>query len=123
MLDDLKFALKRLRHSPGFVVVAVLTLAVVVGANTAILSVADAVLFRPLPFKDPDRVFLMQVLDRKSGRKSTSLSNAFVTAINERHSGLGPVATFTSGPRVIAETPDGAEPVQTIAISANFLSV
>lgn len=67
MLDDLKFAIKRLKHSPGFVVVAVLTLAVVVGANTAILSVADAVLFRPLPFKD--RVFLMQVQAQPSGRR------------------------------------------------------
>lgn len=49
MLDDLRFAVRRLRHSPGFVVVATLTLAIVVGANTAILGVADAVLFRPLP--------------------------------------------------------------------------
>ena len=123
MLDDLKFALRRLKHSPGFVIVAVLTLAVVVGANTAILSVADAVLFRPLPFKDPDRVFLMQVLNRQNGRKGTLFSNSFVEAIDERHSGVGPVATFGTGPRVIAETPEGAQFVPTLAISANLLPV
>ena len=123
MLDDLKFALKRLRHSSGFVIVAVLTLAVVVGANTAILSVADAVLFRPLPFKDPDRVFLMQVMDKKTGRKFTSFSNQFVDAINERHTGLSDVALFGRSPSVLAETPEGAESVPTLAISANFLTV
>lgn len=123
MLDDLKFALKRLRHSPGFVVVAVLTLAVVVGANTAILSVADAVLFRPLPFKDPDRVFLMQVMNQSTGRKYTRFDNKFIDAINARHPGLSDVAVFGSGPRVIAETADGAESVPTLAVSLNLLSV
>ena len=123
MLDDLKFAFRRLKHSPGFVIVAVLTLAVVVGANTAILSVADAVLFRPLPFKDPDRVFLMLIMNRQSGSKFTSFSNGFVDAINERHSGVGAVATFGPGPRVVAETPEGAEVVPTLAVSANLLPV
>ena len=123
MLDDLKFALKRLRHSPGFVIVAVLTLAVVVGANTAILSVADAVLFRPLPFKDPDRVFLMLVMDTKTGRKYTRVDTRFIEAIDSRHTGLGPVALFDFGPRVVAETPEGAESVPTLEISANFLTV
>jgi putative ABC transport system permease protein len=123
MFDDLKFALKRLRHSPGVVIVAVLTLAVVVGANTAILSVADAVLFRPLPFKDPDRVFLMQIMSKQNGRKSTMFANRFIDAINERHTGVSDVAVFSAGPRVVAETADGAEAVPTLAISANLLSV
>lgn len=123
MLDDLKFALKRLRHSPGFVIVAVLTLAVVVGANTAILSVADAVLFRPLPFKDPDRVFLMLVMDTKTGRKYTNVSNRFVDAINAGHPDLGEIGMFENGPRIVAETAGGFEVVPTLAISANLLSV
>jgi putative ABC transport system permease protein len=123
MLDDLKFALRRLRHSPGFVVVAVLTLAVVVGANTAILSVADAVLFRPLPFRDPDRVFLMQILNQKTGTRSTRFDNAFIDAINDRHPGVGAVGIFEPGPRVVTDGPDGAEAVPTLAVSANYLDV
>lgn len=123
MVDDLKFALRRLRHSPGFVVVAVLTLAVVVGANAAILGVADAVLFRPLPFKDPDRVFLLQILNQPSGTKSTRFDNAFIDAINERHPGVGEVGIFKPGPRVVTDTADGAEVVPTLAVSVNYLKV
>ena len=123
MVDDLKFALRRLRHSLGFVVVAVLTLAVVVGANTAILGVADAVLFRPLPFKDPDRVFLLQILNQPSGTKSTRFDNAFIDAINERHPGVGQVGIFEPGPRVVTHTADGAEVVPTLAVSVNYLEV
>lgn len=56
MLRSLRFSLRRLRNSSGFAVTAILTLALGIGATTAIFSILDAVLLRPLPFPHPDRL-------------------------------------------------------------------
>ena len=56
MLEDLRLAFRVLAKDRGFTVVTVLTLAVAIGANTAIFSVVDGVLLRPLPYVEPDRI-------------------------------------------------------------------
>jgi putative ABC transport system permease protein len=71
-LRDVRFGLRLLRHSPGFATVVTLTLAVGIGATTAIYSVVHAALLAPLPFKDPDRLVL--AYNGSSYQDSTPLS-------------------------------------------------
>ncbi len=56
MLQDLVYAVRLLRRSPWFAAAALTTLALGIGANTAIFSLANSLLFRPLPFRNPDRL-------------------------------------------------------------------
>jgi putative ABC transport system permease protein len=123
MLDDLKLAWRRLRHSPGFAVVSIVTLALAVGANTAIFTVADAVLFRPLPYADPDRLYVVRAVDATTAFRASNVPFEYVRAIQEHHSGVAGVALrsttlFTSQPG-----PDGAESVETFVAAPDYFQI
>src|SRR5437899_1996282 len=66
-MNDLKFAFRQLSKNPGFTAVAVLTLALGIGANTAIFSFVNAILLRPLPYKDADRLVIVYENYRANG--------------------------------------------------------
>ena len=75
MLDDLTLAWRGLRHAPGFSLVAILTLALAIGTNTAVFSVADAVLFRPLPYRNSDELHVLRIMDRTTGQRYTLVAH------------------------------------------------
>src|ERR1051325_7777088 len=127
MISDFKYAIRTLAKSPGFTLVAVLTLALGIGANTAIFSVVECVLLRPLPFPNAERlVRIYEALD-ENGVRSATLNLSDRTTVRFREFGrdiFEDVAGGTGGASVVS-LKDGS-PAQTVpaaSITYNFFDV
>ncbi|HYZ85538.1 MAG TPA: ABC transporter permease, partial [Bryobacteraceae bacterium] len=115
--QDLRYALRSIWKSPGFATVAILSLAIGIGANTAIFSLVNMVLLQPLAFKEPQRVFaLRETLPKFSGPKSVPVNPVHVREWGRQCPSLEQVALM-QGDRM--DLVSGSEPVSIPGINVS----
>jgi putative ABC transport system permease protein len=123
MLYDLSLALRRLRNAPAFTAIAIITLAFAIGANTAVFTVADTVLLKPLPYLDPGEVYVLGTVDGKTGERSRAVSTAHLQAIESRSRGVSEVGLRGPTSMTIHRGGDQAEWMETFAVAPSYFRV
>lgn len=120
--SDVRFALRGLRNSPSFSVVAITVLALGIGANTAIFSIVYAVLLRPLPFREPGRVMMVFEKIPERGVDRANLCAANFVDLQQQNRSFSDTAIFSG--RGFALTGDASpEQVAGALVSSSFFSV
>ena len=119
--QDLRYALRTFRKSPGFTAAAILTLAIGIGANTAIFTLVDRWILRPLPYSDPERLTVVYTLDTKAGETDSTSSADLL----DWRSNPGTFDVICGWNRVTLTLTGGreAEAVPGVSASAEFLSM
>jgi predicted permease len=122
LFQDLRFAFRMLRKNPGFAIIAILTLALGIGANTAIFSVVYSVLLKPLPFPEADRlVFVFDRLGQQSGAE-TGISYPNLQSLREHNSVFAAMAGAQQHQLTLVGYDDPLE-VDTAVVTSDFFSV
>lgn len=120
-MNDIRYAFRQLLNSPGFTSIAILTLALGIGANTAIFSVVNAILLRPLPYEEPDRIMNISEVRPNAGGLAGADGGVFTDWENATTQ-LESIAAFHNIDRNFSM---GADPVRLsgVEVSARFLHV
>ncbi|MDQ3520577.1 MAG: ABC transporter permease, partial [Gemmatimonadota bacterium] len=119
---DMRYALRALRHSPAFTTVVVLTLALGIGANTAIFSVVRGVLLKPLPHRDGDRLVYLRQSSDGAGGANLSFSVPEVRDFRTGAPSLGGIAEFSPWFHNL-QSDEGAVRIESGLVTGNFFQV
>ncbi|HLF85212.1 MAG TPA: ABC transporter permease [Blastocatellia bacterium] len=122
LLQDLRYAIRTLAKKPNFTLVAIIALALGIGANTAIFSVVRAVLLRPLPYQQPGDLVLVRHLNNAKGTKQESVGYVDFQEWKAQNQVFADMATFKSS-GVSFTGNDGAENLRASGVSANFFQL
>ena len=122
-MNDLRFAVRQLLKNPGFTTVAVLTLALGIGANTAMFSVVSSVLLRPLPFKDPDRLVMVWERNVKKGYEMNHAGVATFLDWKAQNNVFESMAAFGIDEALSLTGDHEPERVTAVPVSANLFEV
>src|SRR3954447_3351899 len=95
LLQDLRFSVRTLLKSPGFAAIAVLCVAIGIGANTSIFSVVNAILLRPFPYADPDRIVAVHEIQKKNDVDRAGLSNLDYRDLREQATSFSAITAYT----------------------------
>jgi putative ABC transport system permease protein len=120
MIADLKYALRSLAKTPAFTAIAVITLALGIGANSAIFSVIDTVLLRPLPYKNPDQLAMLWIKDSHDPdpkQRGVFSFPDFADVRDQNHS-FASMAAFTRAGTVLTQG-DESQMLEGVAITAD----
>ncbi len=120
--QDLAYGIRGLLRNPGFTAVVVITLALGIGANTAIFSVVHGVLMRPLPYHAPERLLILNQAAPKIGERSFGFSVPEFTDFRERARAFSAMSEYHSMWFILLGRPD-PERVQTAVVSDNFFDL
>ena len=119
---DVRYAFRTLRKSPAFTTTAAATLALAIGANTAMFSVLNAVLLRPLPYRSPDELVMLWTEDPAEGLREGRSALWDVEQWRRQSQSFADMATFDAASTTLTAA-DGAEQIVGASISSNLLSL
>lgn len=122
LFQDIRYAFRVIRKSPGFTAIAVLTLALGIGANTAIFSVVNAVLLRPLGYPQPGQLVSVSETNIQAGRTNEGMSYPAFTELVDHNDSFSEVGGLAGHALTLTGRGEPSE-VSTVVITPDFLSV